>query len=481
VSADIERLQAVVNRLAPLSAIITGDLIRAQDWNALVLAVVDVARAVLAEGPVTVPPHEHLGQVKAEWLDPRFSTTLQRGPLADPDAAARLTGAEHSVTAVGGRVTNLAAEISQLRLRLNEVTARDLERASQVSSLGLRVSGVNDARDDVQAMRTTLASVQDALGRALAVAQQLTVNGVPVDVGTLGQRIADLETFRDGLREPDGSLLDGARLHADLQGATATLVSNEQLAAALAGHATVLTPEQVAGISDTIATSLRADFKVQTTQLGDSIRAETQRRLDGLHDIVSGAVADALPSLRDSVLAGLRPELTSAIAVSASDLQQKMDQRLADTGGTIRTEFDGKLTGVRGEVLGAVATEVGQQLAVGLQPVQTAITDLTTKGAATSAAVADLATKSDATALGLNALTTSVTVFGQRVDAVAVADASALASLDTALRTDLAGRDAQIAARIDSSINTLDKSMQKRLADNTAALRLEIKKNVIQR
>ena len=51
----------------------------------------------------------------------------------------------------------------------------------------------------------------------------------------------------------------------------------------------------------------------------DGRPACVQRRLDGLHDIVSGAVADALPSLRDSVLAGLRPELTSAIAVSASE------------------------------------------------------------------------------------------------------------------------------------------------------------------
>ena len=91
--ADLERLQAVVSRLAPLSNAVTGDLIRAQDWNALVTAVVDLARAVLAAGPASVPPHEHVGQVKQAWLDPRLATTLERGAFADPDAAGRLSGA----------------------------------------------------------------------------------------------------------------------------------------------------------------------------------------------------------------------------------------------------------------------------------------------------------------------------------------------------------------------------------------------------
>src|SRR5581483_1386033 len=163
---------------------------------------------------------------------------------------------------------------------------------SQVSSLGVRVSGINDARDDVASVRATLASVQDALGRALAVAQQLTVNGQPIDVGALDQRIASLEGFRDGLREPDGNLLDGARLHDDLRQATASLVTGDQLAAALAGRAGGLSQQDLQALSDQITASVRAEMDVRLTQLSDSIRAETSAQLGGVDAAVSRAIAD---------------------------------------------------------------------------------------------------------------------------------------------------------------------------------------------
>jgi len=436
-AADVDRLKAIVDRLAPLSTTVSGDLIRSQNWNALVLAVMDLARAILAEGPVTVPPHEHVGQVKAEWLDARLSTTIQRGPLADPDAAARLTVAEHSVTTVDGRVNGLASDLTQLRLRLNEVVARDLERESQVSTLGLRVSGVNDARDDVQALRTTLTSVQAALGTALAVAQQLTVDGTAVNIGAWGNRLSDLEKFRDGLREPDGNLLDASRLRADLQAATATLVSKEQLTAVLAGHATVLSAEQVASISDGIAASIRKDIGVQFTQLGDAIRTETQQRLNGIHDVVSSAVANAVPSLGDAVLAKLRPELSSAISASSSDLQALVDRRLTESSTALKTDFDTKLARLRGDVSGVITKEVGKQLAIELQPVNTSITDLTAKSAASSAAIADLTSKTDANAGALTTLNASVNTVGERIDSVAAAEGRARLALEKSLRTEI--------------------------------------------
>jgi hypothetical protein len=319
----------------------------------------------------------------------------------------------------------------------------------------LRVSGINDTRDDVQALRTTLTSVQSALGKALAVAQQLTVNGAPVDVAQWGNRISDLEKFREGLREPDGTLLDGSRFHADLRAATATLVTTEQLSGALAGHATVLSPDQVASISDGIAASIRKDIGVQFTQLGDSIRAETQQRLNGLQDVVAGAVANALPSLGDAVLAKLRPELSSAIGAATADLQTLVDNRVAAAGSGLRTDFDGKLAGLRSEVSTVVKKEVTTQLGVQLPPIRASITDLTTINAATSLAVSDLTSKTDATSQAVTTLAVSVNALGPRIDAVAAAEGNARLELDKSLRATLDARDAQLSTRIDSSVKTL--------------------------
>lgn len=477
--ADPERLQAVVSRLSPLSNAATGDLIRAQDWNALVAAVVDLARAVLAEGPATVPPHDHVGQVKSSWLDPRLATTLERGTFADPEAASRLGGAERAVTAVDGRLTSLTGEITQLRMRLNEALSRDLERQSQVSALGLRVSTVKDSTEDVQALRSTLTSVQDALGRALTVAQQLTVNGAPVDIGKMGQRIGELETFREGLRSADGALVDAARLRADLQAATATLVSKDQLASALEARATALTPAQLATISSSVSATLRSEFTVQFTQLGDALRAETTQRLTSVNDLVAGAVADSVPSVRDAVLVKLRPEIATAVSKSAADQQARTDQGLADTTRALRAEFDGKLTTTRADLTSSLTAEVGRQVSSGLAPVLGSLADLGTKLSANAASIADLNTRSVATADALTKLSTSVTTVGQRVDAVAAADASARTALEASLRTEFTAADTRISSGFDSRLTALDSTMNQRLADTATSLRTELRRTSV--
>lgn len=477
--ADLERLQALVGRLAPLSNAATGDLIRAQDWNALVVAVVDLARAVLAEGPVSVPPHDHVGQVKSSWLDPRLATTLERGAFADPEAANRLGGAERAVNAVDGRVASLTSEITQLRMRLNEALAHDLERQSQVSALGLRVSTVKDATEDVQALRSTLTSVQDGLGRALAVAQQLTVNGTPVDLGKLGQRIGELETFREGLRGTDGALVDAARLRADLQAATASLVSKDQLVSALDARATTLTPAQMATIASTVGSSLRSEFSVQFTQLGDTLRSETTQRLASVNDLVGAAVADSVPSVRDAVLVKLRPEIATAVTKSAADQQARTDQVLADSSKALRTEFDGKLTTTRTELTTTLTTEVGRQVSSGLAPVLGSVADLSAKLNANAASIADLNTRAVATGDALTKLSTSVTTVGQRVDAVAAADASARTALETSLRSEFTTADARITGSFDNRLTALDASMGQRLADTATSLRTELRRTSV--
>jgi hypothetical protein len=460
VATDTDKLQGVITRLTPLSAVVSGDLIRAQDWNALVAALVDVARAVLAEVPTSVPAHDHLGQVKNTWLDPALSTVIQRGPLAEPDTVARLGAAERAVASVDVRVKSVGDELGQLRLRLNEVSARDLDRASQVSSLGLRLSGVQDAHADIDNLRTTLASVQDAVGRALAVAQQLTVNGQPIDLGAFNQRLGDLEHFREGLREADGNLLDSARLHQDLQQATASFATADQVAAAVAAHTATVAPADIQKISDGIRAQVRADVDQRVTQLGDAIRADTTTQLAGIDASVARAISDALPSFTDAALAKVRPELSSAIAAANSDLQQLIERRVNETSAALSATFDGRLGDLQRSLPGAVTTEINKQLVAALDPLQKSLTDLTAKATQL---------RSD-----LTAQSTTVATLGQRVETVANADTTARAALETSLRSLIAERITTVTTQIDTRVTALDTTVNQRIAQSASALRAEL-------
>ena len=90
--AELERLRALIERLIPLARAQRGELIRAQDWNEVVGAVIEVARAAYAESDheAGIPPHEHPDQVKISWLEPALRALIERGPLADPAAAGKL-------------------------------------------------------------------------------------------------------------------------------------------------------------------------------------------------------------------------------------------------------------------------------------------------------------------------------------------------------------------------------------------------------
>jgi hypothetical protein len=89
--AELERLAALAKALTPLTSVRAGTLIRAEDWNTVVGALIELARAVLSsskEGAVAA--HEHPDQVSIGWLDAQLRFLIERGPLADPAATSRV-------------------------------------------------------------------------------------------------------------------------------------------------------------------------------------------------------------------------------------------------------------------------------------------------------------------------------------------------------------------------------------------------------
>ena len=82
---NLERLEGLVKTLTPLAGKQRGELIEAAQWNQLVGAVLEVARASLAQAVEdTVSDHKHTDMVALEWLTPKLRDLVTSGMLSDP-------------------------------------------------------------------------------------------------------------------------------------------------------------------------------------------------------------------------------------------------------------------------------------------------------------------------------------------------------------------------------------------------------------
>src|SRR5688500_11660478 len=93
---ELDRLAALLRRLGPLAEQQAGELIRAEDWNLLVRAVMETARTMVEAEARAVPPHDHADQVQVGWLDPRLRQMVESGPLGDPAELTRLAAVERA-------------------------------------------------------------------------------------------------------------------------------------------------------------------------------------------------------------------------------------------------------------------------------------------------------------------------------------------------------------------------------------------------
>src|SRR5437867_6395932 len=234
-SADLDRLEALVTRLTPLTETAPGELIRAEDWNLVVGALIEVARAAIAEGGPDgeVPPHEHPDQVAPGWLTPGLRDLLERGPLADPAAAGKVGDLERRLGRLTDAADGIRGDITSMRASVSEVATRDLKREASVTQIRRVVEGIGDARDDVATLRGTLSSLQDSVKVAVDVSSRLTIDGQPVDMEAVGTRLKAVEQVRDRLKLPDGNLLDATAFEKRLGDLQGTLVTEQELDEAL--------------------------------------------------------------------------------------------------------------------------------------------------------------------------------------------------------------------------------------------------------
>jgi len=456
--AQLDQLKALVERLAPLASIGPGELIKAQAWNDVVGSVIAIARAVLAQDATTVvAPHDHVDQVKLAWLDPTVRGIVERGPIADPATEGRLGEIERNIARASTQIDKLDQNTKEVRDRVAAVSTRDLARQSDVANLRSTVGGLSDSKDDVLALRTTLQSVQKDVQTALTVGQKLTVNGQPVDMAVIDQRIKNVEQLQTRLRTPAGDLLDATQLENRLTQLTNTLVSQKQLEDFFNSHPPKLPQATLDNIQASLHSTLKIDLDAAAKSLDDKLSANVTQRFAQIDQTVSRAVADALPGATQTILGTIRPEIATAATKTLADAQAALTSKLAEATGALRTEVTGQLDTLRQSTKDLVQAQVSSQVTAQLDPVRKNVTDLQ-QGLT---AVTKKQTEHD----------TTLVTLGTRVETVARDDAGARADLKTSVLAEIDRRITLHAAAVDTKLADLTAQQQQRIDASIASVR----------
>lgn len=460
---DLERLKAIVTQLVPLANARPRTLIKAEDWNLVVGALIETARALLTDDRASlVPPHDHADQVQLSWLDDRLRGLLEKGPLADPASLARLVELDRRIRQGATLLDEVRAVVADIRARVDDVTTKDLARAADVTRVQRTVESLRSSRSDMLALRSSLEALRTDLQRAIEVGRQLEVDGRPLDVAGLLSRVDALETLRDHLTMPNGQPLDATALEVRLTELTNTLVTEEELDEALRTlHPDVSDEvrgqlrEEVLGAADERIASVAAGLR---TELGASI----DHRLSDVDTRVSDALAEGLPGVRDQVLDTARDEIKTAVAKGGVEARAYTDRRVAEDRKQTERTLSERIDAVEVSMATTAEAEAGRQLNARLPQVQAGVD-------AVGARVDDLGSRAGAAegALGehtrvLGTLQSSLTALNKKLDdkvaaTLAAANAHAANLVDDAAKklraelTTLTGTlvDERVAAAID--------------------------------
>jgi len=365
---ELDRLRAIVTRLGPLASAQAGELIRAEDWNDAIGALQEVARALVEDREAPVPPHEHPDQVAIGWLDPRLRQLVESGPVGDPAALARVGALERADEGLRAALDAIRAELDDVRTRSRDIATRDLDRQAAVNVVRRKLEGVADAREDVAAVRSSLAAVHDRVTRAVELAEKLQDGGEPVDLGALSGRVAELAKLREGLTLPSGEVLDAPALERKLAELRNELVTQDELDEALEDRTPELPPEREQALKADLTEALKADFAERDDAVRDQVAKLVDDRLAAVDEKVAKAVADARPGIVDSVLTVTRQELDARAAVILTTAGDDADARVKAGTSVLREQLLDELAGLRKELPATIAAELDAQLPARLAP-----------------------------------------------------------------------------------------------------------------
>jgi hypothetical protein len=360
--AEIQQVDALVKQLSPLTRQRQGELIRAEDWNTVVSALIDVAGILIALRAAGVPPHEHPDQVAIGWLDPRLRVLIEGGPLAEPAAQARLTDLERESTRATDALTAVRTELGDVRQQARDLANRDLTREASFAVVRRRVEGLGDARDAVADVRSTLDDISGRVDAAVELGRALHVDGEPIDVGGVVQRVDGLEALRERMTLPTGELLDAAGIQRRFLELAATFVTQEQLDEALKQHNVDLDEDQRAELVKSVTESVRGQLDEVLAAQKTDVTAEVDKRLSGIDGKVSDAVDHALPGVSDTISARVRDETGAQLRTAIEGVEEGERQRLQEAMRVLREEMGRQVDDLRNDLAELVRKALDEQL-----------------------------------------------------------------------------------------------------------------------
>lgn len=399
---DLQRLRALLQILDSFGNVQRGELIRAENWNALVGAVADVARSVLAaEAEPVIPLHDHLDQVTQAWLAPRLRDLVDNGALSDPAAQSRLSSTELAVKRLGARLDASSKMVEEFKGRLTDVSTNDLERQAAVIRVSRALDNVIDPRPDLQAFRNTLASVQKDLSTVQEAASKLIVNGQIIDVGQVAGLVSELEKFRDSFKSATGEILDAAAIERRFAEISVRFVTPDDLTATIKSHQFEISEEQLAGLEGRVATDLTNQLNARFSTFQTEFTGAVDRRLEGVGDLVGSRLNDALPAVTQNLTAALQPKIDAVQKAAVDSAVAAAQQSINTRENAIRADFNALLADVRASVQVSVRTEVAQSLASQLSGIQSSLASAQSKidALSTRAGKADEFAQSQAAAI----------------------------------------------------------------------------------
>lgn len=448
-SAAAARIAALVKQLTPRADAATGELIRAEDWNVVVGALIEVARAVLGTGGEEVAPaHAHPDQVAVGWLDENLRGLLQRGPLSDPAVEARVGGIERQIALLASRIEELTGGLERARQHVSDVATNDLLRANDVATVRRTVDGLGDARLDVAKLRSSLDDLHAGVATAVSVSQRLTVDGQPVDMGAVVDRIKKVEALRDQLSLPTGDVFDPRLLDQRLDILATNGVNKDDLTTALASHTATLSPKQLKDLRQGATDDAVAAVGPSIAAATDAVRADVSAQLSTVDDKVSAAVAETRAATVTAAVAVIRPELAAAVGRATDTLTAAIGDRVGASADTLRSDLGGRIDRVTARLTDSVSAEVGRQIGTRLDSL--------------NATVGSLSSRLDKAEVRAGNSEFSVSQLSAQIAQASRDDAAARQALEASIKSDIDRREEVTAAKLDGRFAEADRTNRTR-------------------
>ncbi|MCA9482497.1 MAG: hypothetical protein KC553_02065 [Nitrospina sp.] len=387
--AQLERLEALVKRLEPLSDKHRGELIEAPHWNSLVGSVIEVARSVLAEDRTdVVPEHDHSDQVGVGWLDSKLRGLILEGGLNDPGGESQLFKLSRELESLSKQLDQMRDSLSQLKSDLSGISTRDLMRESDMTRVSRKIDGMADARDDVTALRQTFQTLEVDVKRAIEFGQTVVRNGQIINVADLLTRVERVETLRDSLTNSAGNVFNANDLERRLVQLQNTLVTEDELDEALK---TVRTQVE-GGLRSSILEESREVARLATSEAMDPISNESldqlRERVDsldaGIDTRINNATSDLAAKLRSTLQQETQTEIDRRMGVLKAEITKESESNLSNLSNSIDKEF----SAFRQDVEKRISSEITTRL-------EDSLKEFDGRLSATDSRIAELSTRTD--------------------------------------------------------------------------------------